>query len=185
MRPRPTRTPGPWGTWHRYLALNPNAVIPTLEDEGTVVWESHAIVRYLAARYGAGSLWPEDPAIRSRADRWMDWHHTTLYPQLFPVFWGLVRTAEKDRDKTAIALAVKRAGYYYERLDEEMAGQVFVAGNELTMGDIPLGSTLYRYFTLPIERPELPHVEKWYARLQEREAYREHVMVSYEDLQVA
>ena len=85
-----------------YLALNPNRLIPTIEDDGTVIWESNAIVRYLAARYGAGGLWAEDPAVRSAADRWMDWQLTTVQPGLQPVFWGLIRTAPDKRDTAAI-----------------------------------------------------------------------------------
>ena len=168
-----------------YLALNPNGKIPTLQDGGAVVWESNAVVRYLAARYGAGSLWPEDPAVRARADQWMDWHVTTLFPELATVFWGLVRTPPARRDNAAIALATKRAGWLYELLDEQLEGREFLAGEGFTMGEIPLGATLYRYFTLEIERPELPNVEAWYARLRQRPAYREHVMVSYEDLRAS
>ncbi len=167
-----------------YLARNPNGKIPTLDDDGTVVWESNAIVRYLAGRYGAGGLWPNDPAARARADQWMEWQVSTLYPAFGTAFWGLVRTAPSQRDKAAIELAVKHSGWLFELIDEQLEGREYLAGETFTMGEIPVGATLYRYFTLEIERPELPNVEAWYARLQEREAYRTHVMVSYEDLRV-
>ena len=167
-----------------FLALNPNGLIPVLEDGEARIWESHAIVRYLAAKYDAGGLWPEDPADRALADQWMDWHATTLYPDFIATFLGLVRTPPSQRNKAAIELAAKRAGWHYEKLEEHLEGRDFICGDRLTMADIPLGATLYRYFTLEIERPDLPNVESWYARLQERKAYRDGVMISYEGLRV-
>jgi len=165
-----------------FLALNPNGLIPVLEDGDAHIWESHAIIRYLAAKYDAGGLWPEDPADRAQADQWMEWHVTTLYPDFIATFLGLVRTPPSQRNMASIELAAKRAGWHYEKLEEHLEGRDFICGDSLTMGDIPLGATLYRYFTLEIERPDLPNIEAWYARLQERAAYRDGVMISYEGL---
>ena len=104
---------GPFGGLDRpdYAALNPNRLIPVLQDGATVVWESNAIVRYLAARYGAGSLWPEHPGRRSEADRWMDWQLTTLQPSIGPIFLGLIRTPPEQRDTAAIAASADRLGH--------------------------------------------------------------------------
>jgi glutathione S-transferase len=160
-----------------YGRLNPNRRVPTVEDEGVVVWESNACVRYLAARYGAGRLWPEDPGKRAVADMWMDWQASTLLPDMTVVFWGLVRTPEAGRDHGAIEAAAKRLGPVWEILDQHLASRAFVAGDALTIGDIPVGAACYRYFGLAIARPRLPHVERWYGRLKERAPYREQVMV--------
>jgi glutathione S-transferase len=160
-----------------YGALNPNRKVPTIEDGGVVLWESNACVRYLAARYGAGTLWPEDPAKRAMADLWMDWQQTTLVPDMFVVFWGLIRTSEDKRDNAAIQAAAKRLGGIWPMLDDRLATRRFVAGDAFTMGDIPVGAVCYRYFGLPIERPSLPNIERWYERLKERAPYREHVML--------
>lgn len=160
-----------------YLAKNPNGLIPTLEDDGVTVWESHAVVRYLAAKYGAGSLWPEDPAARSAADQWMDWMQTVILKDMAPVFVGLVRTPPEQRDGTAIEAGVAGLARSWGVLDRHLEGRDYVAGGDLTMGDIPVGCACYRYHALDIERPALPNIAAWYERLQAREAFRTHVMI--------
>jgi glutathione S-transferase len=160
-----------------FAEMNPNRLIPVLEDGVTVVWESNAILRYVAARYGAGGLWPEDPARRSETDRWMDWQLTTVQPLLSPVFMGLVRTPEAERDLNAIERLAERLGETLRILDTQLAARPFVAGDALTMGDIPLGCVCWRYANLPISRPDLPNLEAWHERLQAREPFRRHVMI--------
>jgi glutathione S-transferase len=160
-----------------YRALNANGRIPTIQDDGVVVWESNACVRYLAARYDTGGLWPEDPVVRAGADMWMDWQQTTLLTDMTTVFWGLVRTSEAERDYPAIENAAGRLGSFWRRLDDHLAKRRFVAGERFTMGDIPVGATCYRYYQLAIERPKLAALEAWYGRLQERAPYRTHVML--------
>ena len=166
-----------------YGALNPNRLIPTIvDDDGTTVWESHSVVRYLAARYGAGTLWPEDPAARSLADRWLDWMQTTLLPGLAPVFIGLVRTPEEKRDMARIERGARAMGESWRILDAHLEGRAFVAAETLTMGDIAVGAACSRYPALDIEglgveRPALPNIAAWYARLQAREPFRTHVMI--------
>jgi glutathione S-transferase len=160
-----------------YGRLNPNRLIPAIEDGATVVWESQACVRYLAARYDAGGLWPDNPAERSHADRWMDLKITTVLPPLGVCFWGLIRTPEAQRDMAAIDKAAVRLGEVWRILEDHLDGRVFVAGDDLTMGDVPLGAAFYRYSSLPIERPSLPRAEAWYQRLQAREPFRRHVMI--------
>ena len=161
-----------------YGALNPNRRVPAIVDEdGTTLWESNSIVRYLAARYGAGSLWPEDPAARALADRWLDWMQTTLTVNLTPVFFGLIRTAAEKRDMDAIARAARAMGETWRILEAHLEGRRFVAADALTIGDIAVGAACYRYHALDIERPALPNIAAWYARLQEREPFRTHVMI--------
>jgi glutathione S-transferase len=160
-----------------YGAMNPNRKVPTIDDNGLVLWESNACVRYLAARYGAGSLWAADPAERARADRWMDWQAATLLPDMGVVFWGLIRTPADQRDPAAIEAAAGRMHGLFRILDEHLADRDFVTGKQLTMGDIPVGAACYRYHELPIERPRLANLAAWYERLQQRAPYREHVMI--------
>jgi len=162
-----------------YEQLNPNRLIPTIDDNGTVIWESNAIVRYLAARYDAGGLWPEDPVQRAGADQWMDWMQTTLMSALTTVFVGMTWTASEERDIAAMNEASEKMGVFFGRLDNHLADRVFLAGDTLTMGDIPLGTACYRYFSLDINRPQLPHLNEWYERLAAREAYQKHVMIPF------
>ena len=158
-----------------YGAMNPNRKIPTLQDGDVVVWESNACVRYLAARYGAGSLWPEDPARRALSDVWMDWQQTTIQPDMNPIFWNLVRIPEPQRDMAAVKAAAQRIGPSWQILDRHLADRRFVAGDTLTMGDIPVGCHWWRYANLPVEKPSLPNVERWGKELQERDGYRREV----------
>ncbi len=160
-----------------YLAKNPNQRIPALEDDGLVVWESNAIVRYLAAKYGASKLWPEDPAVRAVADQWMVWQQTTLLADMLVVFLGLIRTPEADRDMAAIEASAANLGGLWQRLEGHLEDRDYVAGDGFTMGDIPVGAACYRYLALDIARPELPATAAWYDRLKARAPFREHVMI--------
>lgn len=166
-----------------FAVMNPNRRIPVLDDSGTIVWESHAIVRYLAVKYGPGSLAPGDSGICAQSDMWMDWVLADLQPAFIGgVFWNFYRTPETRRNWESIRKGLARSTILFRLLDRHLDGRFFVAGDSLTIGDIPAGVQLYRYFNLDIDRPELPNVEGWYKRLQEREAYRAHVMVPFDDL---
>ena len=158
-----------------FRELNPNGLVPTIEDNGSTVWESHVIVRYLCATYASGSLWPEDPAVRSVADRWMDWLYTYFFIPHRAVFWGLIRTPEAERDMDAIKAQIEEGGNKLKVLDAQLDGNSFVVGESLTIGDFPMGCMTHRWFTMDIDRPSLPNVEAWLARLRERPAFMEHV----------
>jgi glutathione S-transferase len=158
-----------------YRKMNPNGRVPTIEDDGLVLWESNAIVRYLAAKHGAGSLWPDDPRVRADADRWMDWTATTLGPAMTPVFWGLVRTPPEKRDAAALAAGAEQCAKLFSLFDGCLAGREFVAGKSFTMGDIPIGTFVHRWYALELARPALANVEAYYARLKQRPAYAKHV----------
>jgi glutathione S-transferase len=176
---------GPFGglDTDEFGAMNPNRRVPVIDDGGTVVWESHAIVRYLAAKYGVGSLWPEDAGLRERADMWMEWTTADLQPAFVGgVFWNFYRTPENLRNWNAIRQGIARSAILFRMLDHHLEGRSFVAGDTLTIGDIATGVQLYRYFELEIDRPDLPNVKSWYDRLKDRPAYREHVMVPFDDL---
>lgn len=165
-----------------FLAMNPNARVPVLRDGALTLWESHAILRYLAARYAPGELWPEDPAARAVADQWTDWTATTFQPAWVGLFWRLVRTPEDRRDPRAVARALKASIAAFRILEGRLAETPYLAGDTLTYADITVGVSLYRWTTMEIERPDLPNVAAWHARLLERPAFVETVCTSYAEL---
>ncbi|KRG85725.1 MULTISPECIES: glutathione S-transferase family protein [Stenotrophomonas] len=159
-----------------YRQMNPNGLVPVIEDHGLPVWESNAIVRYLSARYALGTLYPEDPALRAQSEKWMDWTISSFAVAFRDLFWGVVRTAPADRDAARIDAALVRCGELLALADAELARQSWLSGDTFAMGDIPLGAFAYAWFEMPVQRPELPHLAGWYARLQQRPAYRSAVM---------
>ena len=159
-----------------YRALNPNGLVPTLVDGDVVLWESNTIVRYLADRYGDGTLCPMDASRRASAECWMDWQLTTLAPAIGPIFMGLVRTPPEKRNMAAISAARDAASRALSILDGCLANQAYVAGSELTMGDIPVGAMTYRWFAMEIEREDYPNLRRWYEALCDRPGYKLHVM---------
>jgi glutathione S-transferase len=166
-----------------FLAMNPHGRVPVIRDDAATVWESHAILRYLAARHGAGQFWSDDPATRARVDGWMDWSQTSLQPDfLTGVFWGFYRTPEDQRNWPAIHAALSRCASHFGKLDRLLEGRPFLLGDALSLADITAGTSLYRYFELEIERPPLPQVERWYRTLQQRAAFRTHVMIPFGEL---
>ena len=160
-----------------YRRMNPNGRVPTIEDDGFVLWESNAIVRYLSAKHGAGTLWPQDLRQRADADRWMDWTTSTVAPALTPVFWGLIRTPPEKRNMASIEAEAEKVGQAFQALEQSLEGRDHVAGKSFTMGDIPLGAFVHRWYALAVERPKLPGVEAYYQRLQQRASYKKHVML--------
>lgn len=162
-----------------YRYLNPNGVVPTLQDESVVVWESNAIVRYLSQKYPRARLVPNSQAASAIADQWMDWTSTTLWPEWLHVFKSTVRTPEEQRSDANIASAATRLGELYGRLDAWLARNRYVAGDDFSMGDIPVGSTCYRYFEMQIPRPNLPNLVKWYSQLCDRLSFRANVMIPF------
>lgn len=163
---------GPFGVVDtpEFAKLNPNRTVPVIDDGGFVLWESNAIVRYLAARYGAGTLWPEDACMRADADRWMDWQTTEWQGAMAPAFLGLIRTPEDKRDRAAIDNSVKRSNARALILDQALQGREFIAGRHLTIGDIALVTSAHRWLALPIERPDTPALSAWYRRVMMRPA---------------
>ena len=151
-----------------YRSLNPNGLVPVIEDDGFVLWESNAIVRYLAAKYGDGTLWPTDIQIRANTDRWMDWQAVSLNPSIGPAFLQLVRTAPAQRNTAIIETARVDTEKKLALLDAHLARTSYVAGEQFTMGDIPLGCSVDRWYKLPLTREPHPNVERWYASLRKR-----------------
>ena len=159
-----------------YQAMNPNGLVPAIEDNGLPLWESNAIVRYLSARYALGTLYLEDAAERAHGEKWMDWTTSRMAPLYSELIWGVMRTAPADRDEVRINAALVKAGDLLAMADTALSRQPWLSGDRFAMGDIPLGALVYAWFEMPIQRPDLPHLADWYARLRERPAYQRGVM---------
>ncbi len=162
-----------------YLAKNPNAQIPTLEEaDGFTLWESNTICRYLARSRGSGTeMYPADPKSAADCERWMDWQLATLNPPMTTIFWTFVRTPEDQRDLLAAAKARDAAEPLWAIVEARLAMRPFLCGDTLTLADVALGPFLHRWFALPITRKAMPGLEAWYARLKERPGYARHVAV--------
>lgn len=165
-----------------YRAMNPNGLVPTIDDDGFVLWESNTICRYLAAKHGNHSLYPDDLRRRADVERWMDWGATVLGPAIFPVFWGLIRTPAEQRDRAAIVAGAEKTAAAMSILDAQLAGRRFLCGDAPTLADVANGTNLYRWLNMDLasagyQRPELPNVRAWYEQLAARPAYRQWIMV--------
>ena len=154
-----------------YQRMNPNALVPTIQDGEFVLWESNAIVRYLSRTYGHGSLWPEDPRRAADADRWMDWQSTTLTPAMGDAFVQLVRTPADQRDMRLVDASIARTEPRIAILDAQLDDRAFVAGPALTMGDIPVACAAHRWFGLPWQKTPRGNVERWLAGIRARPAF--------------
>jgi len=162
-----------------YLAMNPNSLVPTLEeDDGFTLWESNSIVRYLAAKHGAGTLEPKDPKERARASQWMDWMLTVCAPAIHPLFWGLIRTPPEKQDHAKIAEARDKTAAALRMLDAQLAKTKYAAGDNFSMGDIPVGLITYRFRKLVPDRTGmgLDKLERWYLTLEQRKAFQEQIL---------
>ena len=167
-----------------YLAMNPHGLVPTIKDGDLVLWESCAILRYLAAKYGdGGAFWPADPVARACVDMWAEWGKVNFARDFtVPVFWSRVRTAAVDRDESGLTHALARFDGCLGHLEAQLADNPYVTGAEFSLADIVIGHVLFRYFDIDIPRQPRPVIDAYYARLKQRPAFGEHVMVSYDDL---
>jgi glutathione S-transferase len=177
-----------------YRRLNPNGRVPTLVDSATdsddepdvnqpdvVVWESEAIIRYLARRYGEGRLWPSEFEQQTRLDQWLAWAQTTLQPPWIQLFWQLVRTPPEQQQPAQIDALRRKAIGAFGVLEQQLAGREYLLG-PFSLADIPAGMTLYRWFEMEIDRPAMPNLEAWYATLSSRPAYTASVRIPFDDL---
>ncbi|MBM3340945.1 MAG: glutathione S-transferase family protein [Betaproteobacteria bacterium] len=161
-----------------YLAMNPNSLVPTLEEEdGFTLWESNSIIRYLAAKHTNRTLEPADLKTRALAHKWMDWQLSVMGPAITPVFWGLIRTPAEQRDAKAIEAGKEKTVAAAKIMDEQLGKTAYLAGNEFSYGDIPVGIMIYRYMQLIPERPSTPNLDRWYAAVCARAAFKGQVAV--------
>lgn len=167
-----------------FLALNPNGLVPVLRDgDGEPIWESGAILRYLASRYAFAPFWPEDLGARAQIDKWAEWSKLNVAQNFTgPIFWRVVRTAPASRDPAAIAEAIHTLGRSLDIAEAQLERTAFLCGDQFTLADVQFGHVLFRYFDMTIDRPTHPALRRYYDGLTARPAFREHVMVSYEEL---
>ncbi|MNQ15810.1 Glutathione S-transferase GstB [compost metagenome] len=163
---QPTTDPG-------FLALNPNAMVPVLQDGDFVLWESNSILRYLAAQYGGQHLYPAEPKPRARVDQWMDWQASDLNRSWSYAFMALARQSPVHRDAASIEASCQGWAQFMRVLDQRLAATgAYVAGGAFTLADIPIGLSVNRWFETPFDKPALPAVAAYYDRLAGREGYR-------------
>lgn len=170
-----------WGSGHRdtkvpeFLALNPNAMVPVIRDGDFVLWESNTICRYLAAREGRTDLLPATPAARARVEQWMDWQAGELNNSWRYAFMSLVRQSPQHQDASALAAGVAEWNRHMGMLDDQLQRTgAYAAGEHFTLADVVLGLSTHRWYSAPMQRPELPHVARYYALLSQRAGYRAH-----------
>ena len=169
-----------------YVGMNPNRTVPTLVDgDMPPMFETGAILRYLASRYGDHRFWPVDLVARAQMDKWAEWAKINIALKFTaPIFWQLVRTAHSQQNPTIVAKNLATLTAFLEIADARLAHNAFIAGDDFTLADIQMGHCLYRYYDLPLGRADLPHLRAYYDRLTQRPAFAAHVMVDYEELRV-
>ncbi|PQQ41659.1 glutathione S-transferase [Photorhabdus luminescens] len=161
----------------QYLKMNPNGQIPCLQEGDFILWESNAIVRYLAAKFGKDVLYPQDLQERANADKWMDWVGSHLFPHIKQLVIGFVRTPEAERDQKQIEQTLTEIEKLMKVLDNTLAEQKYLSGDKFGIADIALGPMIYPWLNIPIKRPSLPNIERWYQLMAERPAFKEIVMI--------
>ncbi|WP_159348077.1 glutathione S-transferase family protein [Roseomonas harenae] len=161
-----------------YTAMNPNSTVPTIEEpDGFTLWESNSILRYLAStRPGGEALYPTEPRRRAKVDQWLDWVLGQLNPNVTLLFWALVRLPPEQRDPVAFAKAHKESIRLWTILDQELEGRDYICG-AFSIADIAAGALVHRWHNLPLERPDLPRLAAYYARLRQHPGFRQHLDV--------
>ena len=165
-----------------YLAKNPMGLVPVLEDGPVRMFESAAILRYLAARYGDSHFWPADPVKRGPADTWAEWGKNTFAAAVLQIFYQTVRIPPSKQSAETTAAAIAGVGPLAQMLNDRLTATDWVGGDHFSFADIACGHILHRYHTLEFPRADLPALSAYYDRLQDRAAYRDNAMVDYEPL---
>ena len=168
-----------------FRAINPMGLVPAITDGDVTMFESAAILRYLAARYGDDSFWPKDPAQRASLDQWAEWGKSTFSKALiYEVFWHLVRTPKAQRDPEKLAASVAGLASLAHVAEQQLSRNAFIASDNFTFADIAFGHALFRYYSLDFNRVATPKMDAYYRELMHRPAFKRHVMVDYSSLQV-
>lgn len=168
-----------WGIGFRstrepaFLDMNPNAMVPVIDDDGFVLWESNAILRYLAGQYGGGALYPAEPRERARIDQWIDWQASDLNRAWSYAFMALVRKSPEHGDAQQLAAAIENWGGFMRVLERQLQRTgAYVAGAAFSLADIPVGLSVNRWFGTPLAHPDLPAVAAYYELLTQRPGFR-------------
>ncbi len=158
-----------------FLAMNPNGMIPVIEDGDFTLWESNTIIRYLATCYGMAALYPPEAGARARVDQWIDWQASELNRSWSYAFMSLVRQSPSHQDAEALAAGCADWSGRMRILDRQLASTgAYVAGERFSLADIPIGLSVNRWFETPFEQPHLPAVKDYYERLSSRPGFRLH-----------
>ncbi|WP_085690267.1 MULTISPECIES: glutathione S-transferase family protein [unclassified Pseudomonas] len=158
-----------------FLALNPCAMVPVIQDDDFTLWESNSIIRYLASRYAGEQLYPSEARARARVDQWIDWQASELNKSWSYAFMSLVRKSPSHQDSVALATGCREWTRHMEILDRQLQKTgAYVSGEQFSLADIPIGLSVNRWFETPLEHPNLPAVSDYYERLSQRPAYRLH-----------
>jgi len=167
-----------------YRAINPNGTVPTIKDaDNAPLWESGAILRYLASRYGPDEFWPKDPSKRSLIDQWAEWSKVQIALNFTsPIFWQAVRVKPERRNTELVKKNVDTLSKYLYIADQRLSKYTYLAGDHFTLADIQFAHCLYRYFNIDIPREKLIHLDRYYALISERAAYQKYVQVDYSEL---
>lgn len=160
-----------------YLEMNPNGLVPVLQDGDVTMFESNAIVRYLAARYGEGTLLPKDHKGLAAAEQWMEWQQLNVVPSISAIFWNEVRLPKAKRNDKAVVDAEANLAKMLPIADRALASSPWFAGDSFSFGDIVLGVLYWRYFKLAGKTLDLANLKRWFEALQQRPAYRKWIMV--------
>ena len=159
-----------------YRAMNPTGLVPTLQEDDFTLWESNAILRYICTAHAPDAkAWPREPHARANVDRWMDAQQNVLNRSQTILFQGLIRTPPEKRDAAAIRQAIGEAAGVWRMLAVELGKHAYIAGDDLTLADIPWGVHVHRWLNMDFERPDIPHLRGWYDRLLQRPAYKAHI----------
>ncbi len=158
-----------------YKSKNPNGLVPTIDDDGFILWESHAIMRYLARKYDQShSLYPADLQSSAKIDQWLDWYNTVGWPPMRNLFWGWIRTPVAERNLEELEKIRQSFILIATILDQQLSQTPYIAGQHFTIADIPMALLCYRWFNLPVERPTMKHLEAWYTKVQGRPGYQKY-----------
>ncbi|MFL5266629.1 MAG: glutathione S-transferase family protein [Stellaceae bacterium] len=160
-----------------YLAMNPNGLVPTIKDGDLVMWESNTICRYLCSTYDGGHLYPTAPVARTHVERWMDWQLSSIGPPMGALLFGLIRTKPEQRDHAVIEAARRKALAAWMIVEDALEDRPFLAGPEMTLAEITLGTLVYRWHAFSIERPLLKNLKAWYERMRERPPFKQYIEI--------
>ncbi|PHM40144.1 glutathione S-transferase [Xenorhabdus mauleonii] len=160
-----------------YLKMNPNAVIPCLQEDDFILWESNAIVRYVAAKYGQDTLYPASLQERASVEKWMDWGICNLFPPIKQFMISFIRTPAGQRDHNIISQSLAEIEKLLKIVDDTLSHQTYLSGTKFGMADIALAPLVYLWLNVEIERPSFPNLERWYQLLTARPAFQKIVMI--------